>query len=285
MSGKMANFFGRIFLVSISSWCNSMNFLFILIMKKPGPAPKIAQALADIQAAGPRHGVVSKVARAHGIPVRTLNNAWNKLCNARAAGALENNVRLANRVTRVVEPRGATSHRLLTDEEEALVVKRLRAQHPHGFTDKIVLQTCIDATRNLRDRPRRWSRTFLAGFKQRSGIRRAKFRPRTRKLEDPNETFEQDVRAAIQYIDEVEQLVESIPLHLIINVDETPSYVRNAPSTALHFVDTPGPWAWTRASERDKVTVIAACTGEGAMLKSAIVAKGLTSKCETQFID
>ena len=124
----------------------------------------------------------------------------------------------------------------------------------------------------------------MTGFKHRAGISRAKFIPRKRNIDEPAETFEPDLSAAVRYIDKVEQAVQSIPIERIINVDETPSYVRNAPSHALHFIDSPLPWAWTRTQERDKVTVIAACTGDGSMLKAAIVAKGSTSRCEAAYL-
>ena len=254
-------------------------------MKPLKPRTKIAKALAELVATENEKRTVKSVAHKHKINEQTLYSAWRKLRDVRASGSAENSQRAMNRALRLVEPRGATTHRLLTDEQEAAVVAALRDRYPHGFTDRIIRQICVELFVSLRDHPRAWSRQFLRGFKHRNGIRTAKFVPRKRVIEDPEQTFIADYEAACEYLDEVEQLAGSIPPHLFINVDETPSYVRNAPSHALHFIDTPYPWAWTRTEERDKVTVIGACTGEGSMLQSGIVAKGKTTRCERKYLD
>ena len=263
---------------------NFVDFFVILIMKRAGPKSNLAKALAELQATPEAYGLISKVARSHSVNRSTLNRAWIKLRDLTSGDSAENNARLINRAARVVEPRGATTHRLLTDQEEEFVIQQLRSKHPHGFTDKILKQICIESARKLRNRPRHWSRSFFTGFKRRAGIRSAKFVARKRNIEDPEATFAEDVEAASFYLEDVKKLAESIPIELIINVDETPSYVRNAPSKALHFIDAEGPWAWTRTQEREKVTVIAACTGEGEMLKSGVIAKGTTTRCEAEYV-
>jgi DDE superfamily endonuclease len=244
----------------------------------------MAKALAALSSTDQCHGLIREVAGEFGVSESSLSKAWTKLKQARADCERENNPIVLARAARLIEPRGSSTHRLLTDEEEANVVRRLKVQHPNGFTDRIILQTCVQVARNLRAHPRKWSKSFLTRFKHRAGISRAKFILRKRNIEDPAATFEQDIEAACEYLEQVEQLTQSIPIERIINVDETPSYVRNAPSHALHFIDSPLPWAWTRTQERDKVTVIAACTGEGSMLKSAIIAKGKTTRCEREYV-
>jgi hypothetical protein len=244
----------------------------------------MAKALAALSSTDQYHGLIRKVASEFGVTESSLGKAWAKYKKARADCDRENDPIALARASRVIEPRGSSTHRLLTDKEEAEVVRRLKTDHPNGFTDRIILQTCVQVARKLRAHPRKWSKSFLRGFKHRAGISRAKLILRKRNIEDPDTTFEQDVEAACEYLEQVEQLTQSIPIERIINVDETPSYVRNAPSHALHFIDSPLPWAWTRTQERDKVTVIAACTGEGSMLKSAIIAKGKTTRCEREYV-
>ena len=281
---QIHNFFSR-----QSFSCSNLDriarhFHVISLNKSLKPRTKIAKALADLLATENERRTVKSVTHKYEINEQTLYSAWRKLRDVRASSSTENNQRAMNRALRLVEPRGATTHRLLTDQEETAVVAALRDRYPHGFTDRIIMQTCIELFKSLRDRPRAWSRRFLTSFKHRNGIREAKFVARKRVIENPEQTFLADYEAACEYIDEVEQLAGSIPPHLFINVDETPSYVRNAPSRALHFIDTPYPWAWTRTDERAKVTVIGACTGEGSMLKSGIVAKGKTTRREDKYL-
>jgi DDE superfamily endonuclease len=248
------------------------------------PRNNIAKALQELSTSTLYHGLIREVANDYGVSENNLSRAWAKLVRARADSDVENlPIRLA-RAARLVDPRGSSSNRLLTDKEEAEVVRRLKSEHPNGFTDRVVRQTCIDVAVNLRNHPHKWSPHFLRGFKRRAGISRAKFVLRKRNVADPAKTFELDVDAAIRFIDTVEKATQTCPIERIINVDETPSYVRNAPSHALHFIDSPLPWAWTRAQEREKVTVIAACAGDGSMLKSAVIAKGSTSRCEAAYV-
>jgi transposase-like protein len=253
-------------------------------MKQFKPRSKLAKALAELVDTENHKRSVKSVAIKHEIPPSTLYSAWKKVRDVRASNSSENDPRPMNRAMRLVEPRGATSHRLLRDDEESAVVNELRKRYPNGFTDHIITRLCIELTRNTRNHPRSFSRSFLRAFKHRNGIREAQFVPIKRIMQDPVSTFEADVEAACFFLDEVQDLTSTIPPHLFINVDETPSYVRNAPSHALHFIDTPYPWAWTRTSERDKVTVIGACTGEGTMLQSGIVAKGSTTQCQAKYL-
>jgi transposase-like protein len=247
------------------------------------PRTKIGKALRALSLTTPRHGRITEVARSFRVCRSTLSRAFRKVAEARQASVEQENPRLLERATRLTEPRGASSNKLLTDQEELAAIGRLRNDWPHGFTNRIIHNVCVELTRNLRSKPRKWSRCWLEAFKRRAGIISSKFRVRKRIALDPDRTFDADVEAACFYLEDVETYAQSIPLDLIINVDETPSYVRNAPSTALHFVDTDGPWAWSRISERDKVTVIGACTGAGSMLKPGIIARGTTTRCQARY--
>jgi hypothetical protein len=247
------------------------------------PRSKIGKALHALTQSQPRYSRLSEVAHSFGVCTSTLSRAFTRSNKARRASIEQRNPRLLERAARLAEPRGATSNRLLNDQEELAVIERLRRDFARGFTNRIIRQICFEQTRQLRSKPRNWSRCWLEGFKRRAGIVSAKLRVRKRTALDPDRTFAADVEAACFYLEDVQTFAQSIPLDLIINVDETPSYVRNAPATALHFADTDGPWTWSRISERDKVTVVAACTGAGSMLRPSIVAKGLTTRCQAKY--
>jgi DDE superfamily endonuclease len=252
-------------------------------MKELKPRSKIAKALADLSAIQNEKPNVSAVARSRGVKPRTLHSAWKKVLSLRGSSSDENNQLAMNRAMHLVEARGASSNRLLTDKQEAAVVAALRKRFPNGFSDQTIVRLCVELFTQLRNHPRSWSRRFIHAFKHRHGIRSARFVTHPRKLEDPKVTFDQDVLDACFFLEDTERLAATIPPHMFINVDETPAYVRNLPSHALHFIDSPYPWAWVRAKERDKVTVIGACTGDGMMLQSGIIAKGTTTRCEARY--
>ena len=208
------------------------------ITKKP--RTKIGKALRALTQSQARYGRLSEVARSFGVCTSTLSRAFTRLNEARRASIEQRNPRLIERAARLTEPRGATSNRLLNDQEELAVIERLRRDLARGFTNRIIRQICFQQTRQLRSKPRNWSRCWLEGFKRRAGIVSAKLRVRKRTALDPDQTFAADIEAACFYLEDVQTFAQSIPLDLIINVDETPSYVRNAPATALHFADTDG---------------------------------------------
>ena len=56
-----------------------------------------------------------------------------------------------------------------------------------------------------------------------------------RTLATPSLSFDADVEIAIQYIDKFNHLASQTDPTLIINCDETPAYVKNAPTHANHF--------------------------------------------------
>lgn len=254
-----------------------------MTQRLPKPRSKIAKALAFLLTTNIEHGVISSVAERFQANRRTLSTAWSKLCRYRESHSITTNNRDVLRVLKLTDARGATSHRLLTDDEEAIVVNKLRLDYPQGFTDANIVEICHNSFHDLRDHPRMYSDHFLASFKRRSGIRRSKIRIHQRTQADFNATFDEDVEKACWFIDDVWELIQTVPPQLFINVDETPSYVRNLPTHALHFVDQPRPWFWVRAKERDAVSVIGAVTGDGRVLNPTVIAKGTTTRCETKF--
>lgn len=254
-----------------------------MVMPLPKPRSKIAKALAFLLSSDIQRGDIAKAARSFGVDRKTLTSAWSNLCKVRETHSLTSNDRVVLRALHLTDGRGATSHRLLSDEQEEQLIRKLRAEHPNGFDDGIILATCRNSFYNLRNRPRLFSRHFLARFKHRAGIRRSKLSIHQRTLENHEARFEKDVTKAIEYIDKIWRLAETIPPHLFINVDECPSYVRNLPSHALHFVDAPAPWVWIRAKERDAVSVLGAVTGDGHVLNTGVIAKGTTSRCEAKY--
>lgn len=189
----------------------------------------------------------------------------------------------SNIAHRLIDGRGRHSNRALTDEEEREVVSELKEIYPHGFNDSDIHRLCHMHQRALRSKSLPLNQHFITRFKERHSITRSYFVGRTRKKCDPLLHFDEDVEKACLYIDEFTRLSSIIHPSLIINCDETPAYVKNTPSTASHFAGSAQPWQWVRASDRLKITVLAACSAEGKMLKSTIVAKGRTKLCEKYF--
>jgi transposase-like protein/transposase len=251
-------------------------------MPKAGPPNKVALALAEMEACTSRVNV-AKFARLHEIPESTLRHAWKNLRDFQSKPAPSNDEFASNLAHHLVEARGRHTNRSLTDEEELRVVDQLMQQFPHGFTDRNIKRLCHLEQHESRQKSSELTRTFITAFKERRHITRSKFVARTRKLEDPINTFQADVRAACEYLESFDDFASKLNPHLIINIDETPAYVKNTPSHANHFANSSHPWQWIRASSRLKVTVLASITAAGTMLKPTIVAKGKTKQCETNF--
>jgi len=247
------------------------------------PRSKIAKALAFLLTIDVKRGHITSTARKFKISRRTLSNAWHKVQEVRQSHSLDSNDREVIRALHLTEPRGATSHRLLSDDQEALVVNKLRQDYPRGFNNAIIVNVCRNLFHDLRNHPRQYSKTFIKSFKKRSYITRSKIRIHQRTQADLATTFDADVEQACLYLEKVENLTSTIPPHLFINVDECPSYVRNLPTHGLHFVDSPPPWLFVRAKERDSVSTIGAVAGDGHVLNTAVIAKGTTTRCERKF--
>lgn len=254
-----------------------------MTQKLPKPRSNIAKALAYLLTITIEHGVLTSVAKRFHINRRTLSTAWSKVVEYRADHSITEYNRDVLRVLQLTEARGATTHRLLTDAEEAIVVDELRLHFPQGFTDNNIREICHVKFHDLRDHPRQYSDHFITSFRKRSNIRRSKVRIYQRTLADHEATFDVDVEQACWFVNDVWDQTKHIPPHLFINVDETPSYVRNLPTHAYHFADQPRPWFWVRAKERDAVTVIGAVTGDGRVLNTAVVSKGQTTRCEARY--
>jgi len=249
----------------------------------PKPRSKIAKALAFLLTIDVQYGDIARVARRFVVKPRTLAKAWAIVVASRERHSITTNNRDVLRVLHLTEARGATTNRLLTDAEEAVVVNELRTRYPQGFVDANIVQICRDTFHHLRNHPRVYSRHFLHAFKKRASIRKSKVNIHQRTLADFSSRFEADVDSALDFVNDVWELTKTIPPHLFVNADETPAYVRNLPTHALHFTDQPRPWFWVRAKERDAVTVIGAVTGDGHVLNSGVVAKGTTTRCEAKF--
>jgi hypothetical protein len=247
------------------------------------PRSKIAKALAFLLTIPIEYGVIAEAARSYDVPATTLKSAWSTLCNVLETHSLKSNDREVIRALHLTEPRGASSHRLLTDEQEELVVHQLRTKYASGFNDDIIAQICRDTVHDLRDHPRLYSTRFLTAFKKRSGILRSILHIHQITKGYSKEEIAKDLKAKQTYIAKVHELSDFIPPHLIINVDECPAYVRNLPTHALHFADSPPPWFFVRAKERDCVTTIGAVAGNGRVLNTSVISKGTTSRCEDQF--
>jgi transposase-like protein len=252
-------------------------------MQQSKPRSKEGKALAYLSSIQTKRGDIESTASRFDIPPSTLRTAWLKLRKARASHPFDPNCREVLRAAHIVEARGATTHRLLTDDQEESLILELRFNHPQGFNDAIIKKVCRRMFLGLRDNRRLYSRHFLTRFKKRACIRRSKIRVHQRTQADLAATFDADVIKACQYLEKVEKLTSTIPAHLFINVDECPSYVRNLPTHALHFADSPAPWVWVRAKERDAVSVIGAVTGTGRVLHTGVIAKGSTTRCEAKF--
>jgi transposase len=248
-----------------------------------GKLSRIAKALTEVREAEPRRGLIVQVAQSNQINAKTLAKAVRKERSITNANHGHPSQRLIDRAQRRVEPRGATSHRLFTDAQEDLICAELKVQYPRGFTSKHILKVAALLFHNTRAHHRKFSKHWLLRFKQRSGITSNRFHVRKITQELQGSTWNADIDAACEFLQQVEDLSKQYPSHLIINVDETPSYVRNAPSKMLHFVGSPPPWSWSRVSEKNKVTVIGACTAAGTMIRSAVIAKGTTNRCEKKY--
>lgn len=251
-------------------------------MVKRGPPDKIAQVLQNIQNVKGRVNV-SQLAREAGVPRETLRDACRRLREFENESDHENKAFESNIAHRLIDGRGRHTNRALTDAEERAVVSDLKEIYPHGFNDEDIRHLCHMRQRGLRSKSLPLDQHFITLFKQRHSITRSRFNGRTRKKSDPLLHFEEDVEQACLYIDEFTRLSSIIHPSRIINVDETPAYVKNTPGSANHFAGSPQPWQWVRASDRLKITVLGACSADGKMLKSTIVAKGLTSLCEKNF--
>ena len=247
------------------------------------PRSKIAKSLAFLLTITVKRGDLTSTARKFKVSRRTLSNAWHKLQEVLQSHSLDSNDREVIRALHLTEPRGATSHRLLSDDQELLVVNKLRQDYPRGFNNAIIKNVCRNLFHDLRNHPRLYTKTFIKAFKKRSCIIRSKIRIHQRTQADPVTTFNDDVEQACMYFETVENLTSTIPPHLFINVDECPSYVRNLPTHGLHFADSPPPWLYVRAKERDAVSTIGAVAGNGHVLNTAVIAKGKTTRCEQKF--
>lgn len=251
-------------------------------MVKSGSPDKVAKALDIIENSTGRVNV-SQIARDNGIAPSTLHDAHNRLRSFEAGPHHENDQFRANIAHHLIDGRGRQTNRSLNDAEERAVVADLKSIYPHGFNDDDIRHLCHLRQRGLRKKPDVLSKHFITGFKKRHSITRSKFHSRFRTLDAPSLHFEEDVNDALEYIDQFTKLSAQIHPKLIINVDETPAYVKNTPQTANHFASSAQPWQWVRASDRLKVTVLGACAADGTMLKPSIVAKGRTELCERNY--
>lgn len=254
-----------------------------MVMRHPKPRTKIAKALAFLLTINIKRGDIAEAARSFNVNRKSLTSAWSNLCQVREIYPLDSNDRAVLRALHLSEARGATTRRLLTDEQEEIVIRKLRTEYPQGFTENIIVNICRQLFHSLRNHPRLFSRHFLKRFKARAGIHSSKLRVYQRTHADLDATFEKDVDKALRYIDKVEELTKVFKPDRFINVDECPSYVRNLPTHALHFADSPAPWICVRAKERDCVSVIGAVTGDGRVLNTTVIAKGTTRRCEAMF--
>jgi DDE superfamily endonuclease len=251
-------------------------------MAAVGPPNNVAAALTAMEQHTGRVNV-AEFARLFNIPRSTLADAWAKLRDFQSTRAGEEENYATNLAHHRIDGRGRNTNRSLTDAEEENVIEQLKENYPHGFADEDIRRLCHSEQHELRSKPNQLGQHFITRFKHRHGITRAKFLTRSRTLEVPSLNFEADVNNAIEYIDKFNQLAAQIDPSLIINCDETPAYVKNTPTHANHFPHSGQPWQWIRASSRLKITVLAACTAAGKMLKPTIVAKGKTEECERNF--
>lgn len=253
-------------------------------MGKRGPPDKIALALQAMeQHVG--HVNISEFARQFDVERLKLSRAWRRLKAFQSEPQQENDVLASNIAHHLVDGRGRNTKRALTNTEELAVVKSLKEEYPHGFTDADIRHLCHQHQRGLRSKSNVLGQHFITLFKQRHAITRSRFESRTRKKVDPLSHFDEDVQSAMEYIHQFTRLSSKIHPSLIINCDETPAYVKNTPATANHFAYEGRLWQWVRASDRLKVTVLAACTADGNMLKPTIVAKGKTVQCERSYAE
>jgi hypothetical protein len=253
-------------------------------MGKRGPPDKIAQTLKVMEEHDGRVNI-SQFAREFDVDRLKLSRAWTRLREFKSSPEQENDELSSNIAYHLVDGRGRNTNRSLSNDEELAVIKLLKDQYPHGFNDADIRRLCHEQQHELRSKPNILSRHFITLFKQRHSITRSRFCSRTRKKADPMLHFEEDVQLAIEYIDKFNNLSSEIHPSLIINCDETPAYVKNTPASANHFAYDDKPWQWVRASDRLKVTVLAACAADGTMLKPTIVAKGKTVQCERPYAE
>ena len=247
------------------------------------PRTKIGKALAFLLSINVKRGDIAKAARDFNVNRKTLTDDWAKLRRIKEVYPLESNNRAIIRALHLKEARGASSNRLLTDQQEELVVHKLREDYPQGFTDHDIVRVCRFLFRESRSHPREYSYHLLQRFKVRCNIRSSKIRVYQRTKDEHSENFDQGLDRALRYIDKVEQLSKEYPASRFINVDECPSYVRNLPTRGLHFTDRPAPWIVVHAKPRDCVTVLGAVVGTGQVLGTSVVAKGTTTRCEDKF--
>lgn len=175
-------------------------------MVLPKPRSKIAKALALLRSITVKRGDIASTARRFGIKDSTLRSAWSKLRQILESHSINPNDRVLLRALHLSEARGATTHRLLTDDEEALVIQTLKEQYPRGFNNEIIKKICMQSFRTLRSHPRLYSKHFLARFKRRAHIRRSRLTIHQRTLADFESTFDHDVEKACRYLEQVEKL-------------------------------------------------------------------------------
>jgi DDE superfamily endonuclease len=145
------------------------------------------------------------------------------------------------------------------------------------------VRICCYIVHDLRDHPSLYSTHFLTAFEKCSDIRRSILHIHQITKVNSNEEIAQHIKAKLAHIARAHELSDFIPPHLIINVDECPAYVWNLPIHALHFADSPPPWFFVHAKERDCLTTIGAFAGGGHVLGSYVISKITASRCEDQF--
>jgi hypothetical protein len=178
-------------------------------MTTAGPPNQIAAALAAMGACDGRVNV-TEFARVFAVPRETLRDAWRGLIACRAIESQQFDEFHSNLAHHRVEARGRDSNRAFTNEEEALVVQRLREQYPQGFKDGDIRTLCHTNQHESRSKPTQLSRTFITAFKHRHGITRSQFRSRSRTLEAPAESWDDDVEAACEFIDKFDHFAATI---------------------------------------------------------------------------
>ena len=248
-----------------------------------GPKSDIAKALNELtDATDLARGRIADVARQFSVKPNTLVSARRRLLRAIQNNAADERKLLKARL--LIENRGSQTRRLFSDAVESQIIQSLRDSYPHGFTYSQIKKIIRENCRDTRTKPLLLSKCFIRHFMRRNNITAVKFNMRKRNLKvDTATMYEKDVTRAISFLDKLKIAGMTHHPSLIINVDETPSYVRNDPQKMLHYIDDGKPFAWTTASEKTKVSVIGACTGDGHVLTPGIIARGKTILCERRY--
>jgi len=232
------------------------------------------------------HESQASVAAIYGVPQPTLSIHYAKYRRGREIG----DSRLIDEAVGRSDGR-KRSHRTLSESEEQEIYEQYQSatRRRKGMTGGTLANAALrvynrnhphwtrSAGRYRFGAKSDWRARFLKDHNISRGVVRTRHRPNTYPTE------EQLTSAAAVFHERIRLALETYPLKMIINMDETSLKVVSPPRVALRDKGKGPPVVFHKTKVKTAVTMVVAITASGSKLRPTLLVKGKTNRSLTKF--